>query len=554
MKKIKLGLPIVLGSFALLLGSFFAFGARQNVTNTKAEPVSTATFTGFAGAWNPQLYGGPIARYILEFQEEFGVNDGTDFTNDIGDHFQLNGVSLKTLRASDSNVLIGHNNQGESKLFIRFNTSHVVATEEYPTPVFHIDGGTPFQNYLLPELTFAVDTSTFAMTQAQELTYNSYKNNEDWSSPHPSGVTYNGNAPSNGAMIGVIFNETYLNHPGNDVEDHTSTWGNNVFVNETRLSSIDGAIVGVYSASRLYIFVPSAYLTFVNPKSNTIHSTVYIKRAVYGNCIIPTMSFFWNGTIGSTGGWTKQTGPNNAVFNDIRWDGVDYGNYEGHQGIMLRYTSNLAQRGEYYNGGLSNINLINFGAFNVGSNIKLNGVALKDISGAEVCYHSEQNLWIYAPEMRTKGNVLDIEDVLVLDSYLPNQHLLFNTSWAAVEEDVFGNVSNFVKTYMHMDANVSGQCVGYYPTAKSAYGSFSDNAKMVFTNNATFSAAYARLVKWATYHGEVFNGNTFAAESNLTIASIRSDMENIAPILIIVVMSAVVLATSFVFMKKRKKD
>lgn len=549
MKKIKLGLPIFIGSMALVIGSLFAGGIKQGVKEVKADSTPTATFVGFAGDWNPAAHSGNNERYILNFNENLGENNAVNYCADIGEHFQINGESLKSISTS---LRIGHNNQGANKLFIDVPTAKIVATDEYPTPIFHIDEGTPFQDYLLPELTFAINTTTYSMTEVIEITYSDYKNNEDFSNPHPSGITYSGSAPSNGAMIGVVFSENNcFNHPGTDVEIHTSTWGKNVFINGTPLADVDGAVVGVY-VNRLYVFVPTAYLTFTNPAGATMHSTIYVKRALYGNCIIPAMNFFYNGTVGSTGGWTKQTGPNNVTFSQIRWNNTDYSNYGGHNGLLLQYSANLAQRGDYFNGGLDKVNLINYGAFNIDTNIKLNGIAFKDIDGAEVFYKSENLLWVYAPGMGTKGNVLEIVDVQAMDSYLPNQYFLFDTSWAVVNEDVFNNVVSFVDTYMHMDANVTGQCVTYYPNAKSAYSSLSNNAKMVFTNNATFSAAFNRLSKWATYHSETFDGGAFTANPNVSNAQYNL-ANSIVPILVSVEMIIVILAVGLLFIKKRKR-
>lgn len=301
----KISIPIILCSF-ILFGLSLSIGHQKDAVIAKAEPETpTATFVGFAGGWNPQTYGGSIARYIISFSEVLGENNSIDYTNDIGDHFQLNGVSLKTLRESDANVLIGHNNQGEKNLFFRFDTSHIVATEEYPTPVFHIDEGTPFQNYLLPELTFFVSPTTFTMMQSSTLEYSGFNNNVDYTNPHPDGVEgATGAAPTNGAMVRILFNENILgdNNSAN-YEDHTSQWGNNVSMNGVRLSTIDGALVGA-SFGRLYIFVPSIAIELVN-YDYYLSPTLHVKKAYYGICEVPEMTFRFTGTIGVINSWAK---------------------------------------------------------------------------------------------------------------------------------------------------------------------------------------------------------------------------------------------------------
>ena len=159
-------------------------------------------------------------------------------------------------------------------------------------------------------------------------------------------------------------------------------------------------------------------------------------------------------------------------------------------------------------------------------------------------------------QVDVKSNVLEIKNTHVLDRfYLPNQYFLFDTSWAVVDEDVFGNVKSFVDTYMHMDANVSGQCVGYYPTAKSAYGSLSANGKMVFSNNASFTSAYNRLAAWATYHGEVFNGTSFSSvNSNMFGRGAQNGSEMMILIVIIFEISLVALTAIVVIKRKRSRN
>ena len=548
----KIAIPILLGSF-ILGGLSLSLAHKMETKMVKADPA-TATFSGFAGGWNPATHFGDNERYILSFAEELGENNATNYCSEIGDHFQINGESLKSISTS---LRIGHNNQGAKNLFLDIPTNKIVATEEYPTPIFHIDGGTPFQNYLLPELTFAIDTSTYSMSKVVELTFSTFNNNINYA-PVPDGVTVtDGGVPTNGGMVRIVFTSSELDGNTASFIQHTSDWGKNVFINGTPLSEVDGAIVGSYAA-RLYVFVPTAYLTFTNPASNTVRSTLYVKNALFGNCILPDMAFYWSGTVGAANGWTQQTDPLGTATQKttspghIRWNNTDNGNYSGHKGMLLEYNENLALRGDYYNGGLDKVNLVNYGSFNVATNIKLNGVALKDISGSEVFYKMTGMLWIYAPGMGTKGNVLDIAGVRVIDKYLPDQHYVFSTSWAMTDEDLMGNVNAFVNTYMHMDANVNNQCVEYYPLAKAAFAALSDEAKMVFANNAKFASALARLSAWATYHNETFNGTSFVANSNTLSQRIANNGSVATAVVVLIIATALSLITAL-FMLKRKK-
>ena len=138
----KISVPIILSSL-MLFGLFLSTNHHEDAQMAKADPETpTVSFDNFAGGWNPQTYGGTVARYVLNFSDNLGEKNATNYVDEIGDHFQINGESLKTIASRDSTVFVGNNNQGtEKSLFIRFDTSNVVTTEEYPIPIFHIDGG-----------------------------------------------------------------------------------------------------------------------------------------------------------------------------------------------------------------------------------------------------------------------------------------------------------------------------------------------------------------------------------------------------------------------------
>ena len=107
----KISVPII--SSFLLFGLFFSINHSQGFEVAKAEPeIPTATFVGFAGGWNPAPHVGSNERYILNFSETFGENDTVNYCEEIGDHFQINGESLKSISTS---LRIGHNNQGANR-------------------------------------------------------------------------------------------------------------------------------------------------------------------------------------------------------------------------------------------------------------------------------------------------------------------------------------------------------------------------------------------------------------------------------------------------------
>lgn len=298
----KINLSVILG-LPLLLGLFLSINPQKKTDEVKAEDfLPVATFAGFAGGWNPATHSGNNERYILNFNEDLGENNAVNYCEEIGEHFQINGESLKDISTS---LRIGHNNQGANRLFIDVPTAKIVATEEYPTPIFHIDEGTPFQNYLLPELTFFVNPTSYTMMQSATLSYSGFNNNIDYTNPHPEGVEgVVGGAPTNGAMVRILFNENILGDNNSATyEDHTSTWGNNVSMNGVRLSTIDGALVGA-SFGRLYIFIPRDAIELINYDYYLL-PTLHVRNNYFGVCEVPEMVFEFTGSIGVINSWTK---------------------------------------------------------------------------------------------------------------------------------------------------------------------------------------------------------------------------------------------------------
>ena len=64
----------------------------------------------------------------------------------------------------------------------------------------------------------------------------------------------------------------------------------------------------------------------------------------------------------------------------------------------------------------------------VGENIFLDGIPLKDIPNAELSYHSQRYVWIYAPNMIDYAKIEIKDHTLFFDSYLPSVELYSNGS------------------------------------------------------------------------------------------------------------------------------
>lgn len=119
-------------------------------------------------------------------------------------------------------------------------------------------------------------------------------------------------------------------------------------------------------------------------------------------------------------------------------------------------------------------------------------------------------------------------------------------------EDKYIEANNFL-AYMHMDENVDGQCVGYYPVAKTAYNNLSSDAKEIFRNGSDFKDAYERLQKWAEYHGEIVGATGITSGANRVFSQTNKDTNLIMVTVIALSVSVVCVALLFA-LKRHKKQ
>lgn len=118
-------------------------------------------------------------------------------------------------------------------------------------------------------------------------------------------------------------------------------------------------------------------------------------------------------------------------------------------------------------------------------------------------------------------------------------------------EDKYEEANGFL-TYMHMDENVNGQCVGYYPVAKAAYNNLSSDSKEIFCNGTDFKDAYERLQKWAEYHGEIVGATGITSGANRVFSQTNKD-ENLIIVTVITLSVSVVCVALFFALKSHKK-
>ena len=118
-------------------------------------------------------------------------------------------------------------------------------------------------------------------------------------------------------------------------------------------------------------------------------------------------------------------------------------------------------------------------------------------------------------------------------------------------EDKYEEANGFL-AFMHMDENVNGQCVGYYPEAKSAYNNLSSDAKEIFRNGSDFEDAYERLQKWAAYHGETVGATAITSGANHVFSQMNKNT-NLITVIVIALSVSVVSVALLLVLKRHKK-
>ena len=114
--------------------------------------------------------------------------------------------------------------------------------------------------------------------------------------------------------------------------------------------------------------------------------------------------------------------------------------------------------------------------------------------------------------------------------------------------------ADFAAGAMHMSESTSGQCVDYYPIAKQVWNAMSEDERLYVDEEQPL--AYARLVAWAAYHGEIINGSyNIVSASRISIlnTTIGKNGSTVA-IIVIVSMISITAIGGYFFLRKKKED
>ena len=344
---------------------------------------------------NPAKY-----RTLLAYDIALGTAaNTTNVVSTTGQGILLNGVKLSEI----SGVSIDYAH-GKRYIQIRIPQSYQDALTG--DIVLEVVAGTTFENQVLDSAKFALKGDKWAKVSAVSFTGIQWNNIGYGIFEGKLGVLLNYSA-----NLSTVFDEI---NGGIQSTNFASTVGENIYLGGVKLSTLPGALVAYHSQNKLFIYADNM----------STYRTLTIKAGTLVlDSVLPETNLYFN-TASNQWGATAQANYTPVTFDKIQWNNIGYGLWEGKKGVLLTYSSFLSVVGAEFNGGVQSVN---FAKGEIGEKITLGGVALKDIAGAEICYHSQGHLWIYAPNMTELG-MLVMEEVNFLDVTLPKLALVFNGS------------------------------------------------------------------------------------------------------------------------------
>ena len=399
----KLMLTILMAMALLCSAILGIMQINLNPTRALAATPTTACL-GIANDMNNNILETNISpakyRTLLKYDVTLGdAANNTNVVSTVGEGIKLNGVKLSDI--SNTSIDYGH---GKGYIQIRIPQSYQDALAG--DIVLEVVEGTAFENHILGGARFAlkdgmwqqISQVAFSQIRWNDVGYNQFANMQ--------GVLleFNANLSKDTSEINGGIVDTNL----------ASTVGEGIYLGGAKLSTLPGAIVSYYMQNFMYVYADCM----------STYRTLRIKEGtLMRDSALPEVNLYFHSE-NSQWSTTPQTAFTAVNFTDIQWNNIGYSPFEGKNGVLLGFSGNLSNLAREFNGGSTTINLAKTA---IGEKIKLGGTALKDIAGAEINYHSQGFLWVYAPNMTNLGN-LTVETTNFLDVTLPNIALSFNGS------------------------------------------------------------------------------------------------------------------------------
>ena len=399
----KIMLSILMAITLLCIAILGVMHINVNPTSALAATPTTACLGIANDVNNNILEEGNPARYRTLLKYDVTLGDAANSTNVVattGEGIKLNGVKLSEI--PNATIDYAH---GKGYIQIRIPQSYQDALTG--DIILEVVAGTPFENHILDASTFTLKGGKWY--KASQVTFSQIRWND---------TGYNQFEGMKGVLLEFSAN---LSNVQSEVDgglintNLVSTIGEHIYLGGVKLSTLPGAHVSYYIQNLLYVYADNMSMS----RTLTIE-----EGTVVLNSVLPEVKLYY----GANKWTTTPNNPSPVTFDAIRWNNTGYGIFEGKGGVLLGFSANLSTLPVEYNGGMMSVNLVKT---SIGEKIKLGGTAMKDIAGAEIHYHSEGNLWIYAPNMTELGT-LTVETTNFLDVTLPNLAFSFDGSiWGA---------------------------------------------------------------------------------------------------------------------------
>ena len=375
---------------------------------------------------NNILESGTPAKYrtLLAYDIALGfASNNTNVVSTTGEGILLNGVKLSEI----SGVSIDYAH-GSKYIQIKIPQSYQDALTG--TIILEVIEGTAFENQILDGAKFALKDGKWK--KVADVTFTEIAWND---------TGYNAYEGMQGVLLGFSANLSKLQSEidgGIQSTNFASTVGEYIYLDGVKLSTLPSAFVGYYALNFMFVYVDcmSTYRTL------TIEADTLMMDS-----LLPEINLYFNSA--SKWGETDTTNYTSVSFTGVTWNNIGYDIFAGKGGALVSFSANLSNLQRECEAGSKAVNLAKT---SIGEKIMLNGVALKDIDGAEINYFMQGHLWIYAPNMTFAVDqlpIIEIEaDAQFLDVYLPALTLYFY-------DDAWTNVAPEILTIDYTEGDIS---------------------------------------------------------------------------------------------------
>lgn len=279
-------------------------------------------------------------------------------------------------------------------------------------------------------------------------------------------------------------------------------YGKNIYINDMPLTFYKGAEVCYYFEEYMWIYIPNLdiYRKISVDESFQFEDRMIQPFALYSMYNDYGFSVWTDSADGFLATKTQE-----VEFKGIMFNNTGYKYFSPKNGLLLEFDIKN-DKGEWLNKNLSNTitekdggwmeyNLLEWNealweneqhgsikntflgaGASVGENILLDGIAFKDIPGAEISYHSERFLWLYTPNMIDYSKIEINDGTLFLDSYLPAVTLYSNgNEWVDYDPNASRADSTGVEAVSYEGIEWNNTDFGYKGGKNGVLLEFSEN-------------------------------------------------------------------------------